>query len=322
MAGSDSKRAENDYLLQQAEYFLSSQPSQTFNILNNQLTLSTLSVQQKINWYLLNTTATVFTNQLDEGQSSLEQLFLLIEHTLFYDQLSLILSTTGVWLRKSAYLNDAEATLTCALKQPAPLAQQLRIKISLAIIARHQTNYSRAEALYKEAYQIAEELKSERAFATIENNLGTLAFDKGQLKEADRYFRKALAGNQLQARRSGHINSGINLLFIFLLQKEFVNYQRLYGPISQLLKDSQDQSKQAYLLWVNSGYQAAQGQTMSQNLKTKLSGAFNKLEGNSLKRLVQIHLAAPLNIEVTLPEQTVNKTFNAPWFEQVRLCNW
>jgi tetratricopeptide (TPR) repeat protein len=322
MASQDAKLAENEYLLQQAEYFLSSQPAQTMDILNNKLILSTLPVQQKIQWYLLNTKAAVFSNQLDKAQASLKQLFLLNEHALFYEKLSFILSMTGVWLRKSSYLNDAEITFTCALKQPSSLIQQLGIKISLAIIARYQANYPRAKALYKEAYQIAEKLEDERALATIANNLGTLAFDKGQLEQANSYFRKALAGHQLEAKKSGHINAGINLLFVFLLQKEFVNYQRLYDPVAELLENSQDQPKKTYLLWVNSGYQATQGQKISKQLKEKLIKGFNQLEGKGLKRLIQRHLATTLNIEVTIPEQQVSKTFNAPWFEQVKLCNW
>ncbi|KAF7772339.1 hypothetical protein PCIT_a2396 [Pseudoalteromonas citrea] len=322
VANSDPTTAENEYLLQQAQYFLSSEPTQSLRILNEELALPKLTKKQQIQWYLLNTRAVIVTNQLNKGYSSLEQLFLLNEHPYFYEKLPTILSMTGVWLRKSSYLSDAEATFTCALKQPSSLNQQMSLKVSLAIIARQQTNYIRAKALYREAYQIAEKLKNERALATIANNLGVLALDNNKLRQANGYFRKALAGHQLQAKKPGHINAGINLLFVFLLQKQFINYQRLYDPIAKLVESVPDQPKRTYLLWVNSGYQAAQGKLISQQLRAQLKTEFEQLESKGLKRLIYKHLAPTLNIVLNLPAQQASKTFNAPWFEQVKLCNW
>ncbi|RJE76182.1 hypothetical protein BGP78_14365 [Pseudoalteromonas sp. MSK9-3] len=322
VASLDPKTAENEYLLQQAQYYLSSDPTKSLRILSDDLTLSQLTSKQKIQWYLLNTRAAIVTNQLNNGYASLEQLFLLNEHPFFYEKLPSILSMTGVWLRKSSYINDAETTFTCALKQKSSLNQQMGLKISLAIIARHQANYIRAKALYKEAYQIAEKLKNERALATIANNLGVLALDKNKLTQANGYFRKALAGHQLQAKKPGHINAGINLLFVFLLQKQFINYQRLYDPIAKLVESFPDQPKRTYLLWVNSGYEATQGVLISQQLRTQLITEFDQLESKGLKQLIHKHLAPSLNIVLKLPAQQASKTFNAPWFKQIKLCNW
>lgn len=321
-AAPSDQKAENEYLLQQAKYFLSSDPIQTLHILDANLDLAQLTQPQQILWHMINTRASTNTNQLTRAGASIEYLLSHPTRPFFLKKRVAILRMVGIWLRKSSYFKEAELTFHCALKQPSSSVQRIGLTISSAIIARRQEHYRRAKTLYLEALDIAKKLDKKSAVATITNNLGVLALDNGNLEQANAYFRLALAGHQLQGKKPGHINSGINLLFVFLLQKQFVNYQRLYEPIAQLVNELPDKPKRIYLFWVNSTYKFEQGEKINQATKEQLISQFYQLESRGLKALIKQHLASRLNLSVTLPAKVPNKVFTAPWFDTVKSCTW
>lgn len=311
-----------EYVLQKAKYFLSSDPMKTHELLNRVHPLSQQPEAFQIRWSLLKLRATVATNQLSEGHTHLAYLFSLSEGPTFKKELPSILSITGIWLRKSHYLAGAKTTLLCALKQPTSSIQKMAMTISLAVIARQQEDYSQARALYLEASHLAEKLDNRRAMATIANNLGVIELDLGHLELANTHFRNALAGHQLSTKKSGHINSGINLLLVFLLQKQFLNYQRLFNPIEKLTESFPDHAQKAYIYWVQSAYRVEQKETLTPQEKSRLITEFYSLESRGLKRLIKKHLATRLNIEVDVPPQEDTKKLKAAWFKKIKQCAW
>ncbi len=320
---SSAKNKDYEYQLTRAQYFSRSDPKQALNILGSIKDVAKLSDEQKITFYILNMRLSLILNKLDEVEPHIQQLFLYDGKPEFVDQLVSILSGAGIWLRKQDYLDAAQHTFSCALKHASKSSQRIALLISSAIVARYQQQYDVAKALYAEAAQIAKRRDDQRGLATVENNLGAIELDQENFAKANEHFRNALAGFQMAQNHSGHINSGINLLLTFVLQEQLVNYQRLYSHIAQLSEEYPDDSKKAYLLWVNTAYYHRQGVNPDAATREKLAEAFDQLAGPQLQRLINKHLAALMGVDVVLtPPGEAKVITNSQWFEKIARCNW
>lgn len=312
-----------DYELTRAQYFVRSNPKQSQAILNQIKNINSLSDEQKVAFYTLKMRTSLILNKLEAVEPHLDSLFALDDKSAFADKLVTILSGSGIWLRKSNYFDAAQQVFSCALKHTEKSGQRISILISSAIVARHQQNYAIAISLYNQAAAIAKKLDNLRAIATIENNLGAIAMDQGDIKQAELHFRQALSGFQRTNNHSGHINSGINLLFTFIIQNQDINYQRLYPHISKLSDEYPDNSKKAYLFWVDSTYTHSQGYKLPTTVKDNLYSSFDKLAGPQLQALIRTYLATRLDIQ--LPPVTFAKARlfeNKSWYTKVLNCNW
>ncbi|OHU85481.1 MULTISPECIES: tetratricopeptide repeat protein [Pseudoalteromonas] len=320
---SSATNKDYEYQLTRAQYFLRSDPKQALNILGSIEDVTKLTDEQQISYYVLKMRLSLILNKLDDVEPNIEQLFVHDGQPEFVNRLVSILSGTGIWLRKLDYLDAAQHTFSCALKHASKSSQRISLLISSAIVARYQHQFELAKALYKEAADIAKRRDDQRGLATIENNLGAISLDQKDFAKANEHFRNALAGFQVVHNHSGHINSGINLLLTFVLQEQYLNYQRLYSRIAQLSDEYPDDSKKAYLLWVNSAYYHRQGVSPDPMTKKKLMEAFEQLAGVQLQRLIDKHLARPMGIELVLaPPAEAKALTNKPWFDKVARCNW
>ncbi|KZN45016.1 tetratricopeptide repeat protein [Pseudoalteromonas luteoviolacea] len=309
-------------MLQEAQDYLTVKPSQSLHILASISDVEALPLGLQIRWHVLRVRASVPTNQLVQLEQSLQALFALSTHSYFKDNLPSVLSALGIWLRRKGYLQEADISLQCALKYAKNASQQLTLINSRALVARHMGKYPDAISLYKEAALLAKKQRNISMMATIDNNLGAIALDLANYDEADVYFRAALAGYQRIDKRSGHITAGTNLLFLFILKDEILNYQRLYSPIKALTDGFPNQSKKALLTWIHAAYIVKQGGHMSDQARQNLQTAYSQLESHQVKLLVGMYLA-PI-VKVTLPPLPTRKLtlFTAPWFKQVQDCRW
>ncbi|WP_231102261.1 tetratricopeptide repeat protein [Pseudoalteromonas luteoviolacea] len=309
-------------LLKEAQDYLSVKPSHTLLILDSMESRDKLPTALKIRWHIIRVRASVTTNQLGLVEQSLGQLFSYDSHPYFNERLPTILSALGIWLRRKGHFKESDISLKCALKYAQGEKQRLLLINSRALVARHLGKHEQATKLYKQAEEIALKLQDQSMLATINNNLGAIALDIGDYNLAEAQFRLALMGYQNVAKRSGHITAGINLLFIFVLKGELINFQRLYGPISTLTDAFPNQSKKALLAWIYAAYRVKQGSLLSKNQFAQLEASYAQLESSKVKQLVDIHLAPILGVEPQSPKLLSPQDFQSNWFGKVSQCNW
>ncbi|NOU50226.1 tetratricopeptide repeat protein [Pseudoalteromonas sp. JBTF-M23] len=318
-----SSNSDAEYEISRAQYFMRSDPEQSLAILNKIPHVEKLPDEQQVAFYILKLRTSLTLNYLDDIDPILETLFKLDDKPAFANKIVTILSGTGIWLRKTNYFDAAQHVFSCALKHADKSSQRVSLLISSAIVARYKKDYALAKSIYIEAGNIAMRLDDVRAMATIKNNLGTIAMDQGNIKEAETRFREALSAFQLANNHSGHINSGMNLLFTFVLLNKNIDFLRLHPHISELSNEYPDESKKAYLFWIYSAYQYAQGIKLTEKQSKELLSEFDKLAGPQLKTLIKIHLASLIGIDVPTVAHIATKKFeNKSWFNKVLSCNW
>ncbi|OHU84274.1 hypothetical protein BET10_00835 [Pseudoalteromonas amylolytica] len=308
--------------LNEAEDYLTVNPAHSILLLENMAKPDTLPEELFVRWHLLAMRASVPTNQMPRLIESLEAVFSVSQSPYFRNQITSILSALGIWLRRSQYYQDAQISLDCSYKYAQNDRQRLTLTNSLALVAREQRNHSKARALYARSRTLAEQLQQTPVLAMIENNLGALALDEGKVDEAERLFRQALTDYQELDKRSGKISAGINLLFVFLIKEQTMNYQRLIGPTSRLTSIFPNESKQALLSWLQARFEQLQGKAPDDKVKLALKVAYDELESDTVRAWVHKYLAPKLVVEVTHPLIPMKKSFEEPWFDAVKECDW
>jgi len=73
-----------------------------------------------------------------------------------------------------------------------------------------------------------------------------IALEEGKVTLTEQHFRKALIGYQNLDKRSGQISAGLNLLFVFVIQKNQINFERLYEPTYNLTTAFPNEEKMHY----------------------------------------------------------------------------
>lgn len=308
--------------LDEAEDYLIVNPAQSIKILESLSAQDKLPPKLAIRWHLLYARAAVPTSQYDQLYKSIDGVFNYHQTDYFKQNLTTILSALGIWLRHAEHLTDAHHSFKCAYKYAHNDRQRLTLTNSMALLARSQNDLIEAKALYKKSYQLAKRLALTNIIALIESNLGYIALDEGNIADAERYFRSALSNNQNIDKRAGQISTGLNLLMVFLIQENQVNFERLYSPTATLTQAFPNQAKQALLFWLEIGYKNLTEGFISQKDKLQLQTAYEQLESDKMKQLVAHYLASTLDVAVTLPAPIVAKEFTRPWFNLVKQCNW
>ncbi|WP_125562522.1 tetratricopeptide repeat protein [Pseudoalteromonas rubra] len=308
--------------LQEAEDYLTVDPATTLVLLEQVDNAQQLPTSLFLRWHFIRMRAAVPTHQLAQMEYSLEAVFSHHSHPYFIEKLPTALSALGIWLRRHNYLNDARQSLECAYKYAQSEQQKLVLTNSLALVSRQLGDYAKARRLYGRAMNIADKAGITSKNGIINNNLGIIALELGEVTEAEVQFRKALASYQEIDKRSGQISAGVNLLFAFIIQEQLLNYQRLYGPTSRLTASFPNETKQAMLLWVNARFMQLEGHPVSQQSKNSLKLAYTQLQDDNIRRLVFQHLAKPLGVEVSLPKPVIVREFERSWYQVVKTCNW
>ncbi|OHU94532.1 tetratricopeptide repeat protein [Pseudoalteromonas byunsanensis] len=320
--GSDARVVNPVGIMNEAEDYLLVNPAQSIVLLENMGKPEELPEHLFIRWHIIAMRASVPTNQMSRLIDSLKAVFSARQSPHFRSQITTILSALGIWLRREQYYSDAQTSLDCSYKYAQNDRQRLTLTNSLALVAREQGNHSKARALYARSRILAEQLQQTPVLAMIENNLGALALDEGKVDEAERLFRQALNDYQEVDKRSGKISAGINLLLVFLIKEQTMNYQRLIGPTSRLTSIFPNQSKQALLSWLQARFEQLQGSSPDDKLKLSLTVAYEELESDTVRAWVHKYLAPKLEVEVTRPLLPVKKSFDEEWFKAVKVCDW
>lgn len=309
-------------LLVEAEDYLSVKPSRSLKILSAQENLSYLSESQFFRWHITSIRAALSFNDLVTIEQSIKALIAHKSTTEFERRIVPILSSIGIWLRKSEYFEQAKLTLICALTHNKIAGNKVKLLTSIAIVSRYLNQSDYAVNTYNLAKSIAKNKNMPASLATIENNLGVIYLENGSTLKAERHFREALARYQASSNRSGNIISGINLLQTFLIQDQQVNFQRLSPSITRLTEAFPNESKQSSIFWLNTVFRARQGVNINDKIKAQLIESFNNISDRKLQFSLKKHFADELKIKVNLPNKIRHEKMPPRWFKEIDQCDW
>ena len=300
--------------LQEAEDYLTVLPSKSIKLLTKYQDLSLLKTKEKIRWYIATIRAANSLNDLPTIRNTINQLLSVSRQPEFEDKLVSVLSSIGIYLRKSGHLSEAKLSFLCSLQHAKEVKKQVILLSSLAITARHQDDLISARNINLFARELADKNKLLSSRAAIENNLALIALNQNKLDVAEQYLLSALRTFQTISKRSSIVKIGNNLLLIYLLQDKPIRYQRIYSSIARLTAAHPNKTQKVHLLWVHSTFQQRQGHTITNEKKKQLVDDFNKLSDNNLQATLQKYLAKELGVTVKLKQSMVAETFQDDWF--------
>lgn len=307
-------------ILKEIEDFLYVKPSRSLLLLDK--VKNSLSSEQMFHWHLLQVRAAVPTNQLDKLNKSIAVLIHEKNHPDFKENLPTILSALGIWLRKKSYYYEADISLKCALKYANTKKQTMMLINSRALVLWNSGNIKEAKALYIQVSKIAKEINNINYQSVVNNNLGLIAIEADELTLAKQFFKKALDNYQAIAKRSGEVTAAGNLLFIFVLLDELVNFQRLYPRIERMTAGYPNESKKAFLFWTYMGFKAKNNEKITTEELDKLTKTFHQLGTYRVKATVIKHLSPLFGLSFALEAQPKKVPFNQGWFKLVQSCQW
>ncbi|WP_440056472.1 hypothetical protein ACSLBF_20425 (plasmid) [Pseudoalteromonas sp. T1lg65] len=308
-------------ILREAEDYIIVEASRALELLSQPYDLSTLTAAQSVRWHLTKMRAAIATNKLTGIENEIQALFNLKQHQYFQDNAMEAFRISGIVLRKLGHLKRAQQSYQCALLLTNTDKERIGLLINQAVLARHLENHPQAKLYYKQAETLALRLNNKRALATIYNNLGTLELDMGYLDRAEEYYRNALSGFQETNKRSGIITAGTNLLLIFSIQKNTLNFQRLIGPMTTYIENYPDSTKKALLTWLVAANNVNKGEVIDEKTKGVLINGFHQLETLKLQALVNNYLAPKfdLSFEISATPQRLTPP-DLVWFHKLERC--
>jgi len=287
--------------LDEARDYLRVQPSVTSKILKQDLNkIAQLTINEQLTWHQYLLRASIALNDLKQVESTVRAMLSYTELEKETDKFVSMLSSLGVFLRRTGHPQESLWLFNCGLKQPIINNKQ---RISLLISKANSFSYlnknSQAKATYEQALLLAEEREADIYISAIYNTLGILAIKEGDYKLAKEYLIDALQLSQRISRRSGQVVAGLQLLRLSILANDPILYEKLHYRISRLIFASNNEIRQAYLFWIEKAHQVSKGKELSVEDQVQLSEKLKKIEVTSIGLYSQLveTLAEPLGID-------------------------
>lgn len=310
--------------LSEAEDYLRIQPSISSAILKKHLSsIGELSINDQLTWHQNLLRASIALNDLKQVESTVIVMLSYPELEKEVDKFVSLLSSLGIFLRRTGHPNESILLFNCGLKQPIKSHKQ---KISLLISKGKSLNnlkkYSQAKAAYDQALQLAQQNNSTMFISAIYNALGMMAIKQGNYPLAKEHLINALQLSQSISRRTGQIAAGLQLLMLSILDNDPILYEKLHYRISRLTFVSKNESKQTYLFWIEKAQQVSKGKKLSlqeqQALLTKLE-TIKPVSIGLYNQLVE-KLAKPLEIS-PLPIVKKYTAYQGDLLNHIHQCN-
>jgi len=300
-AGAETKSDDLLSKLSEAKDYLRVKPSVSSKILKQDLAnIAQLSINEQLTWHQNLLRASISLNDLKQVESTVRAMLAYPALEKETDKFVSLLSSLGIFLRRTGYPQESIWLFNCGLRQPIKNNKQ---KISLLISKANSFTYlnknSQAKITYAQALQLAEQNSADIYISAIYNTLGILAIKEGDYKLAKEYLIKALQLSQRIARRSGQIVAGIQLLRLSILDNDPVLYDRLHYRISRLILASDNEVRHAYLFWLEKAHKVSQGKKISALEQEQLLVKLKQIESTSIGLYNQLveKLAKPLGIK-------------------------
>lgn len=322
MESNIDKQSQLMLILAEAEDYLAVKPSKTIELLTNVDDITALNTQSSIRWYLALIRASVPANNRLLFENSIKELLTFQDSPYFKERLPTILSGMGIWLRKSGYRAEAKLCLLCALKYTNDDKIKMILMNSLAVNSRYMGELDFARKIYLNVKALATKLTLTASLASVDNNLGAMAFEQEEFAKAEEYFRSSLALSQSISKRSNHVTAGLNLLFTFYLQGELLNYQRLYTPMERLINVFPNPEKKANLLLLNTAFNVDLGKSITEKQKDELLIAYSKLTNRKEQAIISKYLGNKLGIEFIVSPDIETVSLEKSWLNEIDFCDW
>ena len=287
--------------LSEAEDYLRVQPSISSKILKQYLAqIGQLSINEQLSWHQNLLRASIALNQMRQVEITVRAMLAYPELEKETDKFVSLLSSLGIFLRRTGHPHESIWLFNCGLKQPIKNEKQ---KISLLISKGTSLSYlnkiKQAKDSYAQAIQIAEQKNAEVFISAIYNVLGILAIKEEDYPLAKEYLIKALQLSQRISRRSGQIVAGLQLLRLSILDNDVILYEKLHYRISRLILASDNEVRQAYLFWIEKAHQVSKGKELSAQEQAELLNKLKQIKSVSIGLYFQLveKLAQPLGIK-------------------------
>ncbi len=277
----------SEYLLSrlsEAEDYLRVKPSVTSKILKKyQTDIGQLNIDEQLTWHQYLLRASIALNDLKEVENTVRAMLLYPELAKETDKFVSLLSSLGIFLRRSGFPQESIWLFDCGLKQPINNAKQ---KISLLLSKGNSLGYlnlnEQAKAAYFDALQVAKNNNADIYISAIYNTLGIMAIKEEKYSLAKDYLINALQLSQNISRRSGQIVAGLQLLRLSILNDEPMLYDRLHYRISRLTQSSESEIRHAYLFWIEKAHQVSKGKELSGQDHSALIAKLKLIESTSV----------------------------------------
>ena len=324
----NSAKAESssEYLLKQlseAEDYLRVKPSASSKILKEHLNkIGQLSVKEQLTWHQNLLRASISLNDLTQVESTVRVMLTYPELEKETDKFVSLVSSLGIFIRRSGHPQESILLFNCALKQPIKNSKQ---KISLLISKGNSLSYleqySQAKDTFAQALKIAIQHNDEVLISAIYNTLGIMAIKEQDYSLAKKYLIDALQLSQKISRRSGVIVAGLQLLRLSILNDEPMLYERLHYRISRLILASESEVRKAYLFWLEQAHQVSKGKELSAQEKEILVKKLKLIESTSIGLYNQLvdKLAKPLGV-MSSPIIKEYSSYQGDLLDQIHQC--
>jgi len=309
--------------LSEAEDYLRVKPSTSSKILKEHLNdIGQLSIKDQLTWHQNLLRASISLNDLTQVENTVIIMLSYPELEKTTDKFVSLLSSLGIFLRRSGHPHESILLFNCGLKQPIKNSKQ---KISLLISKGNSLSYlerySQANDMYAQALKIAKKDNAKILISAIYNTLGIMAIKEEDYALAKKYLIDALQLSQNISRRSGQTVAGLQLLRLSILTNEPILYDRLHYRISRLILASESEVRKAYLFWLENAHQVSKGKELSVQEKDILVKKLKLIESTSIGLYNQLvdKLAEPLGVMST-PIIKEYSTYQGDLLNQIHQC--
>ncbi|KGJ88991.1 hypothetical protein GAB14E_3987 [Colwellia psychrerythraea] len=288
--------------LAEAKDYLGVQPSNSSKILKKYLNeIDQLSINNQLTWHQNLLRASISLNDLKQVESTVRLMLAYPELETETDKFVSLLSSLGIFLRRSGYPQESIWLFDCGLNQGIKnYKQKISLLISKATSLKYLKKYSQAKATFAHALQLAKQHNDEIFIGSIYNSLGNMAIIEEEYILAKEYLINALQVSQKISRRTGQIIAGLQLLMLSILDNDLILYDKLHYRISRLTLMSDSETRHAYLFWIEKAHQVSKGKELSaeeqEELVVKLY--FIKIVSVNLHNQLVEKLAKPMGIKI------------------------
>jgi tetratricopeptide (TPR) repeat protein len=309
--------------LSEAEDYLRVKPTASSKILKKHLDqIGLLSIKEQLTWHQNLLRASISLNDLRQVESTVRVMFSYPELEKETDKFVSLLSSLGIFLRRSGHPQESIFLFDCGLKQPIKKSKQ---KISLLISKGNSLSYlekyNQAKDIYTQALKIAKEDTDEVSISSIYNTLGIMALKEENYTLAKKYLIDGLQLSQKISRRSGQIVAGLQLLRLSILSNDPMLYDRLHYRISRLILASDSEVRKAYLFWIEKAHQVSKGHELSVQEQETLIQNLKLIESTSIGLYNQLvdKLAKPLGV-ISAPIIKEYSAYQGNLLKQIPQC--
>ena len=326
MVHSANAESKSTYLLSQlseAKDYLRVKPSLSSKILKQHLAdIDQLTSTEQLTWlqYLLR--SSIALNDMASVESTVRLMLTYPELAELTDKFVSLLSSLGIFIRRSGHPHESILLFDCALKQVGINDKQ---KISLLISKGNSLSSldknKQAKEVYAHALVLAEQSNEQVLQSAIYNTLGILAIKEQDYPLAEKYLKEALQQSQRISRRSGQIVAGLQLMMLAVLQQDDELYQKLHYRISRLTLASESVSRHAYLYWIEKAHKVSMGQRLTEQEQQELSAKLQQIKSLSIALFNEVvkELAKPLGVKSDLVIQK-NSVYQGDLLNDIHQC--